>query len=182
MTHSGTRFQVVSERAFLPLYWNWNTPFSPPSLGRPWPLARLSPPGTLGHPLSSNIARFPPFPDFRACALEHLAGTEALQQTLTKQLEKALAEARRYVQGTGDVRHSLIVTGDHNMVTQVFHTYFGGDYTPLADLSLRNFLNGRVEVESLTPADRALVEEMAERTREAHRHIADHYIRLAAGE
>ncbi len=116
-------------------------------------------------------------------ALERIAeNTEALQQTLTQKLEKALAETSRYVQVTGDVRHSVIVTGDHNMVTQIFHTYFGGDYTPLADLSLRDFLNGRVEVESFTPTDRALVGEMGERTREAHRHIADHYIRLAAGE
>ncbi|MBC7226280.1 MAG: AAA family ATPase [Thermoflexales bacterium] len=48
--------------------------------------------------------------------------------------------------------------------------------------SLRDFLSGAMPVEGLTPADRALVVEMAERTREAHRRIADYYIEFAGGD
>ncbi|MCS6964817.1 MAG: ATP-binding protein, partial [Thermoflexus sp.] len=48
--------------------------------------------------------------------------------------------------------------------------------------SLRDFLSGEVALENLTPADRGLVEEMSERTREAHRQIALSYIQSAGGD
>ncbi|WP_322798399.1 ATP-binding protein [Thermoflexus sp.] len=48
--------------------------------------------------------------------------------------------------------------------------------------SLRDFLSGKVALENLTPGDRWLVEEMSERTREAHRQIASSYIQSAGGD
>jgi hypothetical protein len=48
--------------------------------------------------------------------------------------------------------------------------------------SLRDFLSGNVPPEQLIPANRHLVKEMAERTRQAHRQIAEHYRQAANGD
>jgi len=48
--------------------------------------------------------------------------------------------------------------------------------------SLRDFLSGSIAKERLTQADRHLVKEMAERTRQAHRQIAEHYRQAANGD
>ena len=48
--------------------------------------------------------------------------------------------------------------------------------------SLRDFLSGSIAEGRLTQADRHLVKEMAERTRQAHRQIAEHYRQAANGD
>jgi hypothetical protein len=48
--------------------------------------------------------------------------------------------------------------------------------------SLRNFLSGNIAEGRLTQADRHLVKELAERTRQAHRQIAEHYRQAANGD
>lgn len=77
------------------------------------------------------------WPLWDARALEAIrADVAAIREALEQAWTRALAEARRYVQVVGNVDRSIIVTGDRNTVTQVFQTFLGGDYTPLAELYL----------------------------------------------
>jgi len=71
-----------------------------------------------------------PLYDSRALA-QIAQNTEAIRQALERNYEAAMAEAKRYAQVVGDVSNSVIVAGDHNVVTQIF---LSGDYAPLSDL------------------------------------------------
>ena len=71
-------------------------------------------------------------PLYDSRALERIAeNTEAIRQALDRDWQKALAQVERYVQITGNVSRSAIVTGNYNIVTQVF---LSGDYASLGDL------------------------------------------------
>ena len=73
-------------------------------------------------------------PLYDSRALERIAeNTEAIRRALEEGWQKARAEAQRYVQIAGSVSHSAFVTGDYNIVTQVF---LSGDYASLSGLYL----------------------------------------------
>ena len=89
------------------------------------------------HWLEAELAKQPALqPLYDSRALERIAkDTEAIRWAL----EEALAEAQKYervVQVGGSLDRSIVVTGDRNVVTQLFQTYFVGDYVPLSDLYL----------------------------------------------
>jgi hypothetical protein len=85
--------------------------------------------------LEAELANQPALqPLYDSRALERIAeNTEAIRRALEERWLKALAEAQRYVQIAGSVSHSAIVTGDYNIVTQIF---LSGDYASLSDLYL----------------------------------------------
>ncbi|GIV88399.1 MAG: hypothetical protein KatS3mg055_0917 [Chloroflexus sp.] len=91
--------------------------------------------------LEAELAEQPVLqPLFDARALERIAeNTAAIRRELEEALSRALTEAQKYepvVQVAGNLDRSIVVTGDGNVVTSIFQTYFGGDYLPLADLYL----------------------------------------------
>ena len=64
----------------------------------------------------------------------------------------------------------------------VAYLFADGDRYRPYHASLRDFLSGNVPPEQLIQADQSLVKELAERTRQAHRQIAEHYRQATDGD
>ncbi len=85
-------------------------------------------------------------PIFDSRALERLHGMTEDIQALRGALERALAEASKY-RVVVEKAHTLVI-GDQTQVTQVFQTYFGGEYITLDDLYiLPDSVFGRVRLQ-----------------------------------
>ncbi len=104
--------------------------------------------------LEAELAPQPALQDlWDSRALEQIvANTEAILRALEEERCRAIQEADRYravVEIAGDVRQGTVVLGNRNLVTQVFRTYLGGDYRPLADLYLPpDTVFGRVRLDN----------------------------------
>jgi hypothetical protein len=73
-----------------------------------------------------------PLYDSRALDQNQIAqDIQAIRAKLERDFDEAQGRAQRYAQIAGNVSNSAIVTGDHNVVTQIF---LSSDYAPLSDL------------------------------------------------